>query len=231
MTVTFPKDIISKVLSPAVNLWLHSQLDQVEQLQIHITGTNRQIIGGYIPFVFLTSLHPVYQGIHIAAVELTGENIKINLGQVIKGKPLRLLEPISITGEITLEETQFNQSLSSPLLSMALTDLVKGFWRDNSLEDLGIIWQNLGIKSDKLLISGTIIDSQAQPITPITLRSGLSLADYRTLLLHPLQIETATAEISLSNYEVDLGSQVKLTSLTLKEGAIHCCGSATVTSD
>ncbi|ELR96716.1 DUF2993 domain-containing protein [Gloeocapsa sp. PCC 73106] len=226
MTITFPKDIISKVLSPAVNLWLHSQLDQVQQLQVEITGANRQIISGYIPFVSLSCSHPVYQGIHLARVAIQGENIKINLGQVIKGQPLRLSEPILVTGEISLEESQLNLSLASPLLSGALTDLLRDFLSGTSLENYQIRWVNLEIKPDKLIMSGIANNDQT-----ITLRTGLSLASPRKLLFHPLQIETATDHVSLSKYEVDLGSQVQLESLILTEGKINCSGKARITSD
>ncbi len=224
------KDIVSKVLSPAVNLWLHSQLDQVEQLQIQITGTNRQILSGYIPGVFLGSIAPVYQGIHLNQVELTGENIKINLGQVIKGQPLRLLEPILVKGKITLEQTQLNLSLTSQLLATALTDLLKSFIKDDSLENLDINWRNLEIKPDKLVLKAIAVDSQGAIVTPINWKSGLSLASHRKLLLNPIQIETKTEQITLHNYEVDLGSQVQLENLTLAQGRIDCHGTARIIS-
>ncbi|TVQ47711.1 MAG: DUF2993 domain-containing protein [Gloeocapsa sp. DLM2.Bin57] len=225
------KDIISKVLSPAVNLWLHSQLDKVEQLQINITGTNRQILTGYIPGVSLGSIAPVYQGIHLNQVELTGENIKINLGQVIKGQPLRLLEPILVKGKIALEQTQLNLSLSSDLLTTALTDLLKSFIKGDYLHNLQINWQNLEIHSDKLILRAIAIDSQGTIVTPISWKSGLSLASHRKLLLHPIQIETSSEQITLHNYEVDLGSQVQLENLTLAQGRIDCYGTATIVSE
>ena len=225
------KDIISKVLSPAVNFWLHSQLDRVEHLEIEINGTNRQILTGYIPGVSLGSVSPVYQGIHLTQVELTGENIKINLGQVIKGQPLRLLEPILVKGKIALEQTQLNLSLTSKLLATALTDLLKSFVSPNSLANLEISWQNLEIQTDKLVLNAIATDTQGQLITPITWKAGLSLARHRKLVLHPLHIETNTEEITISNYEVDLGSQVRLETLALTEGRIDCYGTATIVSE
>jgi hypothetical protein len=224
------KDIVSKVLSPAVNLWLHSQLDKVEKLQVQITGTNSQILTGYIPGVSLGSIAPVYQGIHLNQVELTGENIKINLGQVIKGQPLRLLEPILVKGKIALEQTQLNLSLSSELLTTALTDLLKSFINNDSFKNLDINWQNLEIKPDKLVLKAIALDSQGTMVTPITWKSGLSLASHRKLLLHPIQIETNREQITLHNYEVDLGSQVKLENLSLGQGRIDCSGTATIVS-
>jgi hypothetical protein len=225
------KDLISKVLSPAINLWLHSQLDQVEHLKININGTNRQIVTGYIPGVSLESSNPVYQGIHLDQVQINGENIKINLGQVIKGKPLRLLEPILVQGKVSLQQAQLNLSLASELLSTALTDLLKNFISSASWQNQEINWQTVEIKPDKLIITGMIRDLAEGITQPISLRSGLSLAGSQKLLLHPLQIETSQEQITLSNYEIDLGSQVNLETLALDEGKIYCQGKIVVVSD
>lgn len=91
--------IIASVLSPAIKLYLRSQVDQVEGLEIKIKGGDSQILRGHIPEVSLMAQRAIYQGLFLSQVQVTGENIKINLGQVLKGKALRLLEPIFIAGD------------------------------------------------------------------------------------------------------------------------------------
>lgn len=259
MKIQFTKDIISKVLSPALSLWLHSQLERVESLEVKITGNNQQIITGYIPCVYLKSLSTVYQGIHINQVEVKGENIKINLGQVIKGKALRLLEPIIVNGNLILAEEQLNFSLASSLLSKALTDLLFTFlkyeskntvansnfnhtrqsWSDSRVEipsqydreNCTVNWETAKITSDKLIIQGVVTSRNTGMVSSITLGSGIVLASYRKLLLHPVHIETDTFNLTVDNYEIDLGSQVHLNSLSLTGGKITCFGSATVVSE
>ena len=106
-------DLISKVLSPAVKLWLRSQVEQVEHLNFKINGQDRQILRGYIPVVSLDSSKAVYQGLHLGDIQLQGTNIRINIGQVLRGKPLRLLEPIWLKGEVYLTTDDLQASLSS----------------------------------------------------------------------------------------------------------------------
>ena len=105
-------DLISKVLSPALRLWLRSQVESVAELNFSIQGKDRQILTGYIPSISLNSSRAVYQGLHLGEVELLGENIRINIGQVLKGKPLQLLEPIQVTGQVRLDQADLEASLS-----------------------------------------------------------------------------------------------------------------------
>ena len=125
--VSSKQRIISKILSPAVWLWLRSQVEQVSNLEVKISGSDRQILTGYIPRVFMCARHVVYQGLHLSQVQLVGENILTNLGQVLRGKPLQLLEPVPVSGELLLKESDLNASLQSPLLANALNDLLKHY--------------------------------------------------------------------------------------------------------
>ncbi|NJL84130.1 MAG: DUF2993 domain-containing protein [Chloroflexaceae bacterium] len=88
----------------------------VETLEVAIGGRNRQILGGYIPEVTLTSRGAVYQGLHFASVSLQGENIRINLAEVLRGEPLRLLEGVRVAVEAALGERDLVASLESPLV-------------------------------------------------------------------------------------------------------------------
>ena len=56
--------MISKILSPALKLWLRTQVEQIENLEVKISSGNRQIVKGYIPSVFIASDCAVYQGLH-----------------------------------------------------------------------------------------------------------------------------------------------------------------------
>ena len=224
--------IISKVLAPALQLWLRSQLDRVEELDIQITGGDRQILGGYIPGVSLASRRAIYQGLHLGQVQLTGENLRINLTQVLKGKPLRLLEPVSVTGQVLLEEGDLIASISSSLLSNAFTDLLLILLQANGifnaisiLEDYQVGWQAVRLQTDKFTLTGTLTHRGGQT-TPVMIRSGLGLVNSQTLHLHPLHIEALPEllNISLQELTVDLGSDVEIEKLSLEAGKLSCQG-------
>jgi len=71
-------------------------------------GSDRQILHGTIPRVSILARHAVYQGLHLTQIQLVGEGIRTNLGQVL-GQPLRLLEPVPVA-ELLLHESALNAS-------------------------------------------------------------------------------------------------------------------------
>lgn len=117
--------IVGKILPAAVRLWLRSQAEHIDDLSIAISGRDRDIFSGYLPGVSLAAEQAIYQGIHIGQLNLSAADIRINVGQVVRGKPLRLLKAFPVLGEIVLTEADLNASLLSPLLAQGLNE----FWR------------------------------------------------------------------------------------------------------
>lgn len=229
-------EIISKILTPALKLWLRSQLDEVEELEININSGDAQILRGKINQVFLKTTRAIYQGIHVRKVQVSTDKIAINLGGIIKGKPLRLLQPIFVEGELIATEKDLNLSLSSPLLSQGLKDLIILLLEENNvndgeklLSDYEITWQNLTLNKDKFSLNGTLKDSEGK-LSQLVLRSGLELENSQTLLLNPIYIEGIPdiEKIAVSKFTVDLGDEVELNLLNLFDQKIHCIGRAKV---
>lgn len=117
--------IIGRILPGAVRLWLRSQVDQIESLSLELKGRDRQILSGYLPGVAVAAQQAIYRGIHIDKLTLSAAEIRINIAQVIRGKPLRLLKQFPVMGEVALTGQDLNASLVSPLLREGLLD----FWR------------------------------------------------------------------------------------------------------
>jgi hypothetical protein len=230
--------IISTVLSPAVQLWLRSQVERVEALQFKLIGGDRQIVTGNIPGISIAATSAVYQGLHLSKIQLEGRNIRVNLGQVIKGKPLCLLEPVPVVGQLLLSESDFQASLQSPLLSTALTEFLASLLALDEITNsddhskyrkISFSWQQIAIDMGQLTLKGTLIDGNLQT-TPVVIRAGLQLASPHELLLNPFQIQMSSAFPSrnLDGFQVDLGSDVELQELTLTPGQLMCRGRLTV---
>ena len=117
--------IISRLLPPAIRLWLHTQLDHIEGLELAINGKDRQILGGYLPGVTVVARQAVYQGLHLSQAEVSAADIRVNLPQVLRGKPLRLLQPFPVDGQVTVLAADLRASLKSPLLGQGLRDVLK----------------------------------------------------------------------------------------------------------
>jgi hypothetical protein len=229
-------EMINKVLSSAIKLFLRTQVDRVEELKIEIKGGDRQIVKGYIPSVGLKTDYAVYQGIHLRQVQVTGENIRVNLAQVLKGKPLRLLEPVPIKGNLRLEEADLQASLSSSLLSQGLDEFLLILLEANGvkepaqvLENYQITWQKINLNDDLVVITG-MITAKDGTVSPLAIRTGLSLSNNHTLNFYPLEIDifSELLETSIDRHEIDLGEEVILEELSLALGQLSCCGGLTV---
>ncbi|PSN75880.1 hypothetical protein C8B47_30265, partial [filamentous cyanobacterium CCP4] len=117
--------IISRLLPPAIRLWLHSQLDHIEGLEFAIDGKDRQILGGYLPKVTLAAHQAVYQGLHVSQVAVSAADIRVNLPQVLRGKALRLLQPFPVDGQVSVLADDLRASLQSDLLGQGLRDVLR----------------------------------------------------------------------------------------------------------
>ncbi|AFZ29823.1 hypothetical protein Glo7428_1251 [Gloeocapsa sp. PCC 7428] len=213
--------MIAKVLSPAVRLWLRSQVQQVAHLDVQISGSDRQILSGYIPHVSISAQNAVYQGLHLTNIQLQGKKIRTNLGGVLRGQPLRLLEAVPVFGEAILHQSDLNASLQSPLLAEALTTLLKTFLPENSIKNQTVTWEQVTLGSDRLTIQGSIISDRKMPLM---LDARLGLVGSQELALKKLQIHSHLGLHEIDDYQIDLGSEVAIEKLTLNSNQLVCSG-------
>ncbi len=127
--------IIGRILPVAVRLWLLSQVERVDELSLQLEGRDRDIITGYLPKVSVSAEQAVYRGIHLSQVQLSAIDIRINVGQVIRGKPLRLLKGFPVLGTVALTAGDLTASLTSPLLAEGL----ESFWRSLLLQNPALV--------------------------------------------------------------------------------------------
>ncbi|HEY9853255.1 MAG TPA: DUF2993 domain-containing protein [Leptolyngbyaceae cyanobacterium] len=233
--------IISSVLSPSVRMWLRSQVEQVEDLQVKIQGGDRLILSGHVPNVSLSARRAVYQGLHLRQIQIAAQAIRINLGQILKGKPLRLLAPVPVNGELVLEETDLQASLASNLLPGALNEflvtLLKAGGLPNSndvLKNRQVIWQEITIDYGKIQLKGTVTDdNKSDDSFPILICTGIEIANGNYLLLTEPQIKGPFgSNVTFAKpVEINLGSDVEIEELTLTPGRLICRGRLLVRTD
>lgn len=238
MTIKSKSEIITRFLTPAIKFWLRSQLETVEDLKMEIHAGDRQILGGKINQVSLETSKAVYQGIHISQAVVNTENIAVNLGGILRGKPLKLLQPIFVKGKIHLTHDDLQTSLQSSLLHQGLIDLVNLLLNHegiaNSEEILAqyeFSWQNIDLKEDKFILNAILMDGNQNQYN-LTITSSLSLKDDRILLFNPIEIcgIPTIKNIILHSFEVDLGEDVILEELKLTMDNLSCIGQIKVVS-
>lgn len=229
MWIRQPSNIISKILSPAVQVWLRSQLDRVETLQMKIQGSDRQILGGYIPNILLNSKGAVYQGLHLSQAEITGENIRINIGQIIKGKPLQLLEAIQVWGEVQLTETDLQASLTSSLLGDAFRELLIALLDYQEIEEpekildtYELTWQEVTLKESTFTLQGLAVENEVS--NQLIIEAKLQLISSQSLRVIPIKIQGLPKFniCRLEELELELGSDVVIDALSLADNQLFC---------
>ncbi len=230
--------LISSVLGPAIRLWLRSQVEQVEELQVTVVAGDRQILTGTIPEVRLSAQKAVYQGLHLSQIALKGQNIRANLGQVIRGQALRLLEPISLTGSLQLHQTDLQASLDSPLLRSGVLEFLRGLLQAGGCSlatEPGLTLGKVGISLGQNTVSldATLIPAQGEPFS-VGLTTGLQMADPHTLeLLDPRWLENSSSLPlqPLASLKFDLGAETRIQTLVLTPEQLSCEGQIAVLPD
>lgn len=236
--------LISKVLVPAIKLWLRSQVEHVEDLQLTIEAGDRQILSGWIQQVRLSARQAVYQSLHLSEIQLTGQNIRVNLGQVVRGKSLQLLEPIPVEGKVLMRQADLDASLTAPLLANGVKEFLLALLRSSSSDlsevsvsdDPDLNLQNLQIvlEADQVLLSASLV-SVSGDVSTIAIRTGFELANPHELkLVNPQWLPHARAKRGLAiedlnGYRFDLGKETQIQHLILEVGQVTCRAKLLVT--
>ncbi|MEA5526151.1 DUF2993 domain-containing protein [Nodularia spumigena] len=216
--------IITNVLTTALKLWLKSQVSQVSQLEVEIKASDRQILSGRIPWVSIIASHAVYQGLNITRIQLVAENIQVNIGSILKGQQLKLLETVPVVGNLIVEEKDLNSSLSSNLLFSALNDVVLKILPEFSLKSQQISWQKIILANHQIILNA-ILSPTSEP-TPLEMYVNLDLISGHELNLEKIQVIQKEVPIfqDEQSYHLDLGSDVDIQELSLTPGKLVCQG-------
>ena len=240
--------IIGRVLPTAVRLWLRSQLEDVGDLNIQLDGRDREIISGRLPKVAVTAKKAVYQGIHLGAVNLSAEDIRINIGQVVRGKPLRLLQAFPVLGEVTLSARDLSASMESPLLLEGLTEFWRGLARSPQLAeeirdrygplslDPEVTLHNAAVAlADQCLGMSFYPRSRSETMkTPVAIAANLSVVSGHLLQISAARWLTQLSELSdpaqgtviqsLEGFQWDLGEDTQISQLAIYPKQLQCMG-------
>ena len=244
--------IIGRILPGAVRLWLQSQVEQVDSLVINLEGRDRQLISGYIPGVSVFAKSVTYKGLQLSKVKLAANEIRINLGQVVRGKPLRLMKRFPVRGQVLLSASDVAASASSPLLAEGLAD----FWRSliqlpefakavenrygrRSLQpDTELYRPSIELGDDCLALSFYPYSQGQINEQPIILGAQLSvISDHYLQLASPhwldnlamlSDITQGEPILALSDFCWNLGEDTQLTQLDLQATQLVCEGQVMV---
>lgn len=231
--------LISRLLPPAVRLWLTSQVEHVEDLVFNLEGRDRQILSGHIPRVEVAARRAIYQGIHVSQIAVQAEEIRVNLGQILRGKQLKLLAAFEVNGDLKLTESDLNTSLNSPMLEEGLYHFLTQL--ATAAPEAALLKAMLAACPDKTVhpyyncdakiaaevVTLRMIPRAGETLPPMTISTGLTIIDGHYLQLQNPQWlvdGTFTPLPALQGFQLDLGPEVDLKYCTLTPGQMALAG-------
>jgi len=114
------RSVLSPLMLPLIKIWLRSQVESLDTLEIEIKGRDGQILKGLIPSATVMASGVIYQGLHLSDLCLTASEIYLNTPQVLRGEALKLLQPIQVNLELNLTPSDLKYCLQSTLLTTAI---------------------------------------------------------------------------------------------------------------
>ncbi|MFQ3618005.1 MAG: DUF2993 domain-containing protein [Cyanobacteriota bacterium] len=234
--------IISTVLTPALRLWLRSQVEHVDDLNLLIEGGDRQLLTGLIPRVTISARNVVYRGLYLERITLVGRGIKVNFRQILRGKPLQLERTVPVQAEVRLSQQDLNDSLQGPLLAGVVNDLLLNLLKAGAAPDLvtpdgktPILLDDFRAKiaPGLLTLGAALVSNNSNPV-PFIIRTGLRTTNGQQLhLVNPEWLRTPKAKRGLALHDLDgfpleLGSDVEIQDLELGDRYLICRGKINV---
>ncbi|MFM9047432.1 MAG: DUF2993 domain-containing protein, partial [Cyanobium sp.] len=102
------------LLRKGLELWLRSQCEGVEELELQLEGSISQLLQGSVQGVRLRAKRAVFQSLSLEAVDLASEPIRLKLPGVLRGAPPQLEQPFLVRGSVDLSAAGLSRSLASP---------------------------------------------------------------------------------------------------------------------
>ncbi|MBE9223354.1 DUF2993 domain-containing protein [Cyanobacterium stanieri LEGE 03274] len=237
MNIKKKSEIISSFITPAIKLWIRTQVESITKLDVTIDAGDKQILTGKINQVNLQAKEANYRGIFLNYASVATEKIAINLGGILRGKPLKLLHPIFVSGNIIITASELSKSLDSSLLQDGLQDMLKILLNNEDvspeiINQYHIEWHNITMETQRIIIEGSLLNIVNNTRENLVITSNLNIEKENQLLLTNLQIE-GIKELSnraINDLTIDLGNDVSLSELTISSQELHCIGTVKVVS-
>lgn len=105
---------VLQLLATGLQLWIRSQCEAVENLEIQLHGSGLNLLRGRLEGVSLMARRVVYQGLEIERVQLRSDPLLIQVGGVLRGQPVQLEHAFLIRGSVAFTADGLSSSLNRP---------------------------------------------------------------------------------------------------------------------
>ena len=103
-----------QLIAAGVQLWIRSQCDGAETLDLQLHGSALQLLRGEVQGLSLLARRVVYQDLHIEQVQLHCGALRIRVGQLLRGHAFQLEHPLQLRGQVAFTAPGLSVSLARP---------------------------------------------------------------------------------------------------------------------
>jgi hypothetical protein len=103
---------VLQLLSRGLQLWLRSQCEAIDHLELELLGSGRELLRGRLAGVRVRATGVTYRQLTMAAVELTSTPLELQLGPLWRGRTPTLQQPFRISGTARFDGDGLTRSLA-----------------------------------------------------------------------------------------------------------------------
>jgi hypothetical protein len=223
--------IASSLLNPLLAAWIRSEVENVDNLQVQVSGSDQEIFNGVIKQANVSGSNVLYQGYRVTQLALNGQNIRLNVNEAIQGKKqLQLMAPVPVQIDLRLTEADLNQTLQSPSIQSQLATAKVKLPIGGQAVPFLISEPQVKLETGRIHIQAKLATPDGAKV-PVTLTTGLQVQDQNQLLLKDPQWVSNGQSIpipGLNQLEIELGDDVRVNQLDLQQGQILYKGNLTI---
>jgi hypothetical protein len=103
---------VLQLLSRGLQLWLRSQCEAIDHLELELLGSARELLRGRLAGVRVRATGVTYRQLTMASVELTSTPLELQLGPLWRGRTPALQQPFRINGTARFDGDGLTRSLA-----------------------------------------------------------------------------------------------------------------------
>ncbi|NJL99176.1 MAG: DUF2993 domain-containing protein [Synechococcaceae cyanobacterium RM1_1_27] len=218
------------LINPLVAAWIRSEVDEVENLNVQVIGSDAQLFNGTIPQANVSGDNLLYQGFQISSLQLQGSDIRLNVAEAIQGRPLRVLTPVPVQVSLRLTEDDLNKTLQSPLIQEQLAQAQVSVPIGNQTVPFLISDPSVSLELGQMRVQANLAVPNGDPLA-VTFTTGLAVIGENQLqLVDPNWISDGQSIPipALSETPLQLDPGVRIDRLELAEGELLYAGLLTI---
>ncbi len=107
-------DPLLRLLAAGLQLWLRQQCEHLDSLELQLQGSAAALVRGRLAGVRARARGVRYQHLKLDLVDLSSGALRVQMGSLWRGQPVKLQEPFTVRGVVSFTTAGLNHSLAQP---------------------------------------------------------------------------------------------------------------------